>query len=151
MQSQAGKACFAGPAKGWLTLGCNLATPRSHLGCPSATTWSPERLAEGAKAFRPALQIAESAFPGRIQAYLFTRSFTRECRRSQANHFNENFLTLSCRIRYCTAQRRFGSTCLKLSRQIKTVEQEKTKCGFREVFPARTWGRLSGVSAFLPL
>lgn len=62
-----------------------------------------------------------------------------------------NYLTLSCRIRYCMTQRFFRSTFLKTSCQIKTAEKEKTETDFRQVSPAQIWGGLSGVSAFFPL
>lgn len=89
--------------------GCPSATPRPSLSHPSAAPW-PRRAAGRVahakpKAFISALQIAERAYPGHSQAYLFIYSFTREGRRSKANRVNEklSYLIMQNKVLHDTA------------------------------------------------
>lgn len=80
-------------------------------GCPSVLSTPQQPLEQlGEDNARPraslsALEIAEKACPGHTEVYLFIYSFTREGRRLEANHFNEelSYLTMQNKVLHDTA------------------------------------------------
>lgn len=120
------------------------ATLRPPFGHPSAAPWPPKRLGEGSacqtQSFPFCFTNSREHFQNIFKhIYLFIHSPGRGGGR-KPTILMRNYLTLSCRIRYCMTQRLFGSTYLKMSCQIKTAEKEKTRTDFRQVSPARIWG-----------
>lgn len=126
-----------------------------HLRCPLATLWSSEGLETVVhahpKVFLSSLQIAESAFPGHIQAYLFIYSFSREGRRSKANHFNEklSYLIMQNKVLHDTAL--FQVNLFKNELPNKDCWKGKNRDWLQTGLPCSGLEGLSGVSAFFPL
>jgi len=128
------------------------------LGHPSVTPWPPlsHPLVPGmagtcqTRSFPFCFASRRDSISRTYSSVFIYLSFTREGRGQKPIILMRNYLTLSCRIRYCMTQRLFGSTSLKMSCRIKTAEEEKARADFRQVSSARSWRGLRRSFSFSP-